>query len=93
MNWQHCSHTVLFPSYSYEQYYQLVRRFWRFGQTKDVRVDIVTTESGHDIMNALHRKSLQADRMFDSLVQHMNDALKVEIDRNYNKKMEVPSWM
>lgn len=93
MNWQHCSHTILFPSYSYEQYYQLVRRFWRFGQTKDVRVDIVTTESGHDIMNALHRKSLQADRMFDSLVQYMNDALKVEIDRNYNKKMEVPSWM
>ncbi len=93
MNWQHCNHTVLFPSYSYEQYYQLVRRFWRFGQTKDVRVDIVTTESGHDIMNALHRKSIQADRMFDSLVQHMNDALKVEIDRNYNKKMEVPSWI
>lgn len=93
MNWQHCAHTVLFPSYSYEQYYQLVRRFWRFGQSRDVRVDIVTTESGHDIMNALHRKSSQANKMFDSLVQHMNDALKVEIDRSYTKKVEVPKWL
>lgn len=93
MNWQHCAHTVLFPSYSYEQYYQLVRRFWRFGQKREVKVDIVTTESGHDIMAALHRKSDQASRMFDALVEHMNNALKVEIDRNYNQKMEAPSWL
>lgn len=32
LNWQHCNHTVFFPTYSYEQYYQAIRRFWRFGQ-------------------------------------------------------------
>ena len=34
LNWQHCNHSVFFPTYSYEQYYQAIRRFWRFGQTK-----------------------------------------------------------
>ena len=32
MNWQHCSHMTTFPSHSFEQYYQGVRRCWRFGQ-------------------------------------------------------------
>ena len=34
LNWQHCNHTVYFPTFSYEQYYQAIRRFWRFGQKK-----------------------------------------------------------
>lgn len=92
MNWQHCAHTVLFPSYSYEQYYQLVRRFWRFGQKRPVKVDIVTTESSHDILKALQRKSEQADRMFTSLVEHMNHARGI-ITTESNQKMEVPSWL
>jgi Helicase conserved C-terminal domain. len=32
LNWQHCNHTTFFPTWSYEQYYQSIRRFWRFGQ-------------------------------------------------------------
>jgi hypothetical protein len=92
MNWQHCAHTVLFPTYSYEQYYQLVRRFWRFGQSNPVQVDIVTTESGHDIMEALHRKSQQADRMFSALVEHMRHAQKIEIKKQ-STNLEVPSWL
>lgn len=32
LNWAHCSNMTVFPSHSYEQYYQLVRRCWRFGQ-------------------------------------------------------------
>jgi hypothetical protein len=34
LNWQHCNHSVFFPTWSYEQYYQAIRRFWRFGQKK-----------------------------------------------------------
>ena len=41
LNWQHCNHSVFFPTWSYEQYYQAIRRFWRFGQTKDVTIDMV----------------------------------------------------
>jgi len=36
LNWQHCNHSVYFPTWSYEQYYQAIRRFWRFGQKRDV---------------------------------------------------------
>lgn len=92
MNWQNCAHTVLFPSYSYEQYYQLVRRFWRFGQKRPVKVDIVTTESSHDILSALHRKSQQADRMFTALVEHMNHARGIITTHN-SEKVEIPSWL
>ena len=46
LNWQHCNRMVMFPSHSYEQYYQAVRRSWRFGQQRPVLVDIVTTEGG-----------------------------------------------
>lgn len=92
MNWQHCAHTVLFPSYSYEQYYQLVRRFWRFGQKRPVKVDIVTTESSHDILSALQRKSQQADRMFTALVEHMNHARGI-ITNDTTTTMEVPKWL
>ena len=36
LNWQHCNHSVFFPTWSYEQYYQSIRRFWRFGQSSPV---------------------------------------------------------
>jgi hypothetical protein len=41
LNWQHCNHVVTFATHSYEQYYQAVRRCWRFGQDKPVKVDII----------------------------------------------------
>jgi hypothetical protein len=93
MNWQHCAHTVLFPSFSYEQYYQLVRRFWRFGQSSPVNVDIVTTESGQDVMAALQRKFRQADRMFSALIEHMGQAQRVSARPASSTRMEVPAWL
>ena len=93
LNWQHCANVVYFPSHSYEQYYQAVRRCWRFGQDRPVTVDIVTTESGHDIMRNLGRKAARADVMFTSLVAHMNDAVQIDRDVTFTKKEEVPSWL
>ena len=93
LNWQHCNHVVYFPSHSYEQYYQAVRRCWRFGQTKPVTVDIVTTEGGSDIMRNLKRKAVAADEMFSALVRHMNDALAIDKSVNFNAPQEVPSWL
>lgn len=71
MNWQHCSRMSVFPSHSYEQYYQAVRRCWRFGQTREVFVDVITTAGESDVLNNLRRKSDAADRMFASLVSEM----------------------
>jgi hypothetical protein len=91
LNWQHCNRMVFFPSHSYEQYYQAVRRSWRFGQTRPVLVDIVTTEGGINALKNLQRKAAQADRMFETLVAHMLEA--IEIDRvRYDQPVEVPEW-
>ena len=93
LNWQHCSHVVYFVSHSYEQYYQAVRRCWRFGQTQPVVVDIIRTDGEERIMANLKRKSEAATRMFEDLVNYMNNALKVVSKRNFNERMETPSWL
>ena len=93
LNFQHCNHVTFFPSHSFEQYYQAVRRCWRFGQKRPVRVDIVTTEGERGVMRNLQRKAEQADQMFDRLVQEMNRAIGIERSNNMTKKVEVPSWL
>lgn len=93
LNWQHCAHTTFFPSHSFEQFYQAVRRFWRFGQTQPVQVDIVTTNSGHEIMQNLQRKAAQADVMLSSLVAHMNNAMSIARSNGFHKQVEVPTWL
>jgi len=93
LNFQHCSHVTFFPSHSYEQYYQGVRRCWRFGQTQPVTVDIVTTEGERGVMKNLQRKSIAADKMFSSLVAEMNEATKIERAINFTGKEKVPSWL
>jgi hypothetical protein len=93
LNWQHCNRMTYFPSHSYEQFYQAVRRCWRFGQERPVMIDIITTEGGRDVLANLQRKATQADEMFESLVQHMNNAINIDRTSNYNTNMEVPSWL
>lgn len=93
LNWQHCAHMTFFPSHSFEQYYQAVRRCWRFGQKRPVVVDIVTTESGKGVMENLQRKSRQCDEMFTELVAHMNDALHLRRTEEASASVVVPSWI
>jgi len=92
MNWQHCSHIVAFPSHSYEQLYQGIRRCWRFGQKNPVTVDMIFTEGERKVMSNLQRKSEQADVMFDNLVKFMGRSLSIE-SKKYNHKMEAPKWL
>lgn len=93
LNFQHCSHVVIFPSHSFEQYYQAVRRCWRFGQQNPVTVDVVLTEGEQRVFDNLKYKSDAADRMFTRLVQYMREGQKSEIDRTYDKKEEIPAWL
>lgn len=93
LNWEHCAHVVYFPSHSYEQYYQAVRRCWRFGQTRQVLVDIIRTDGDENVLKNLQRKAIAADKMFSDLVSHMNDAVTVKIDRSYNQKERIPQWL
>lgn len=93
LNFQHCAHMTTFPSHSFEQYYQSVRRCWRFGQKRPVTVDVVTTEGEEAVLKNLQRKSLAADRMFSELVAYMNDSMRVARSRDYPLPVEVPAWL
>ena len=93
LNWQHCSHVVTFASHSYEQYYQAVRRCWRFGQNSPVHVDLVVTEGEGRAKDNLRRKSKAADKMFAELVAHMNDAIRIDHRERHPHPVEVPSWL
>lgn len=92
LNFQHCSNVVYFPSHSFEQYYQAVRRCWRFGQKNQVTVDIVLTEGERKIMDNLRRKQVAATAMFESLVAEMNNAMSINTAKDFSKQMEVPAW-
>lgn len=72
LNWQHCNHSVFFPTWSYEQYYQSIRRFWRFGQTKDVTIDLVISEGQTRVMQALKEKTQKAQELYENLVKNVN---------------------
>jgi len=93
LNFQHCNHIIYFPSHSYEQYYQAIRRCWRFGQKKEVTVDIILTHGELRIMDNLKRKSEQASKMFNNMIQEMYNAERMNISQNFGKKEEIPSWL
>ena len=93
LNWQHCSHQTYYPSHSFEQYYQGIRRSWRFGQKNKVTIDIVTSEGESNVMQNMQRKAEQADAMFENLVKSMGHA-EVMADKNKKQnKIKIASWM
>jgi hypothetical protein len=84
LNFQHCNKMTFFPSHSYEQYYQCVRRCWRFGQKREGECDVIKN---------MKRKSEQADIMFENLVKEMNNSQNVVMNRVHDKVMNMPSWI
>lgn len=93
LNWQHCNHTVFFPTHSYEQYYQAIRRFWRFGQTRPVKADLVFTDGDAAIIESIRRKRNQAEEMFRHLVTEMNAPLHHQRTNQHTNKMELAPWL
>jgi hypothetical protein len=80
MNWQHCCDTGFVGlNDSFEQVFQAVRRFWRFGQTKPVHVHFIAAETEGAVVANLRRKESDADRMAASMVMHMADLSRAEI--------------
>ena len=95
MNWQHC-HKIAFcgMSHSYEQFYQAVRRCWRFGQNQPVDVEIFVTDLEQSIVDNVIRKKDDSEGMRvemlsrtskikeDSIMTERNDAVYIEDDRH-----------
>ena len=92
LNWQHCNHTVYFPTFSYEQYYQAIRRFWRFGQKKPVVVDLVYSDGQKRVLDALMQKTERAKELFEILNANVNTKHKSAI-RTFNQPVTLPNFL
>lgn len=93
LNWQHCAHQTFFPSHSFEQWYQAIRRCWRFGQKLPVRVDVVSSEGERGVLANLNRKAAACDTMFARLVELINNELRIEQKDLRTKQENIPSWL
>lgn len=92
LNWQHCNHTVFFPTYSYEQYYQAIRRFWRFGQKSDVTCDMVLSEGQKRMVEAISQKREKAENLYKKLTDAVNRVYD-ERYSEFNKKVALPGFI
>jgi len=102
MNWQHCADTGFVGlNDSFEQVYQAIRRFWRFGQTKPVNVHYIASELEGAVVSNIRRKEADAERMADAMVHHMADITSTIIrgstrdtmDYQPQADMELPKFL
>ena len=84
---------VYFPTHSYEQYYQAIRRCYRFGQKRPVKVDLVFTEGDKNIIKNLKRKDKQATEMFENLVKHMNNSINIKRSKDFENEIKLPKFI
>ena len=102
MNFQNC-HNMIFCgiSDSYEQFYQAIRRCWRYGQKHCVDVHIIISEAEMNVLENVKRKQADMETMQNNMVMLMRDVTMSEIkhttritaDYTPKNKMEVPAWM
>lgn len=92
LNWQHCNHCVFFPTWSYEQYYQAIRRFWRFGQKNDVTVDLVISDGQTRVIEALQQKTEKAVELYKNLTKNVNNSF-TEVKKEFNKEIIKPTFL
>jgi hypothetical protein len=92
LNWQHCNHTVYFPTWSYEQYYQAVRRFWRFGQTNEVTVERVLSDGQKRVLDALSYKTEKAKEFQKAIKENLSKNLEFKY-KEFNKQIIKPNFI
>ena len=98
-----CCHRQIFVglSDSYEQFYQAVRRCWRFGQKEVVHVDIVVAETEGAVLANIRRKEADAEAMSRAMVKHMAKISSDEIHGSHRnvthykpkQEMVIPNWL
>ena len=92
LNWQHCAHTVFFPTFSYEQYYQAIRRFWRFGQQREVIVDLVYSDGQKRVIDSLVAKAEKANELFSKLNASINTNYRTSV-KEFDKPVQLPTFL
>lgn len=98
LNWQHCPRQAFAsPSFSFESYYQCIRRSWRFGQALPVAVHCVTTPA----LQAARQRVLAKEELHRQMRSSLADALRQFVPREHSglqsyspeNRMEIPSWL
>jgi len=102
MNWQHCCKMAFVGlSDSFEQYFQAVRRCWRFGQTKPVDVYIITADTEGAVVKNIERKERDFREMLSGMIAATQEIVKENVrgtmrdETEYNPTMEMvlPEWL
>ncbi|MCB2106382.1 MAG: hypothetical protein KDE14_01720 [Rhodobacteraceae bacterium] len=97
LNWQHCANTIFCGlSFSYESFYQAVRRFWRFGQKRPVNAHVVLADTEADIAAVVQRKTEDHDRMKAEMSAAMRRAaIQHSVLHTYEPTREaaLPAWL
>ncbi|CAO4186202.1 Helicase ATP-binding domain-containing protein [Methylorubrum aminovorans] len=102
LNFQHCADTGFVGlNDSWEQVYQAVRRFWRFGQTRPVNAHFIAAEIEGAVVANLRRKEADAERMAAAMLAHMADlgaatvrgAQRDRPDYAPAHPISLPSWL
>lgn len=102
LNFQHCRHTGMVGlNDSFEQVYQIVRRFWRFGQQREVFAHFIASDREGAVVANQKRKEQDAERMASAMVRHMADLSSVEVrgstrdrpDYHANTPMILPDFL
>ncbi len=92
LNWQHCNHTVYFPTFSYEQYYQSIRRFWRFGQKRPVTVDLVYSDGQEKVVQSLDAKAKKASQLFSKMNESVNSTY-TDTKKEFKHEIKLPTFL
>lgn len=97
LNWQHCARMAFVGlSFSYESYYQAVRRCWRFGQTRSVQVHIACADTEAAIWNVVSRKAGDHDAMKSEMAAAMRRAVRIEREQAAylpRQTINLPEWI
>lgn len=98
LNWQHCARMAFVGrSFSYETWYQAVRRCWRFGQKRAVHVHLAVAEGEDQIGRVIERKSadhLRMKRMMaDAMLRAMGRQSRVMAHYDPQHYEEMPPWL
>lgn len=97
LNWQHCARTAFVGlSFSYEMFYQAIRRFWRFGQSRAVECHIAMAETETAIWQTIQRKKADHETMKEEMFEAMRrEVLVSHVKHAYNptQAARLPAWM
>jgi DNA modification methylase/superfamily II DNA or RNA helicase len=87
LNLQHCRNVAFLGlSDSYEQFYQAVRRCWRFGQKQEVDCFIVTASTEGAVTENIKRKERDAAKMVDEMVNNMHELNQSNVREQHLKQ-------